>query len=555
MEEKAKSVYIIGHRNPDTDSICSSIAYTYLKRQIDKTGNYEAKRAGSVNSETQFVLDYFKIPAPGYVSDVRTQVGDVEYKRIEGVDGNISLKKAWESMRDMQTHTLSVINKKKALEGVITIGDIAKSYMEVYDSTIVARAKTPYSNMVETLNGELIVGDINEKIENGKVLIAAANPDLMESYIEAKDIVILGNRYESQLCAIEMDAQCIIVCDGAKVSYTITKLAENKNCSIIKTPFDTYTAARLVNQSMPIKYFMSTGNILTFTVTDYIDEIREVMAKNRFRDFPVVDIDGRYMGMISRRNLLDAKKKKVILVDHNEKAQAVDGIDETELLEIIDHHRLGGIQTMSPVFFRNQPLGCTATIIYQMYLESGIKIEPQVAGLLCSAIVSDTLAYRSPTCTEVDKMAAEELAKIAGINVKQYAKEMFTAGSNLRNKTAEEIFYQDFKEFAIENVNFAAGQITSMDQDELNSIRKRLKEYMEKTCPTHEAAMLFFMLTNILEESTELLCEGAGAVELAVRAFGIKNPEEGILLPGVVSRKKQLIPALALALQQDKESQ
>ncbi len=554
MEEKAKSVYVIGHRNPDTDSICSSIAYTYLKRQIDKNGTYEAKRAGSVNSETEFVLDYFKIPAPGYVSDVRTQVGDVEYKRIEGVYGDISLKKAWETMRDMQTHTLTVVSDKKKLEGIITIGDIAKSYMEVYDSTIVSKAKTPYSNIVETLNGELVVGDVNDKIENGKVLIAAANPDLMESYIEAKDIVILGNRYESQLCAIEMDAQCIIVCDGATVSYTITKMAEAKKCSIIKTPFDTYTAARLINQSMPIQYFMSKGNLLTFTVADYIDEIREVMAKTRFRDFPVVDIDGKYLGMISRRNLLDARKKEIILVDHNEKSQAVDGIEETELLEIIDHHRLGGIQTMSPVFFRNQPLGCTATIIYQMYLENGIEIEPQIAGLLCAAIISDTLAYRSPTCTVVDKMAAEALAQIAGINVEQFAKEMFTAGSNLRNKTAEEIFYQDFKEFAIEDVNFAAGQITSMDQKELDSIKDRLKEYMEKTYQTHEATMIFFMLTNILEESTELLCEGNGAAELAARAFGIKNPEEGLRLPGVVSRKKQLIPALALALQQDKEA-
>ncbi len=554
MEEKAKSVYVIGHRNPDTDSICSSIAYTYLKKQIDPSKNYEAKRAGSVNSETEFVLDYFKIPAPGYVSDVRTQVRDVEYKKIEGVEGSISLKKAWETMRSVQTHTLTVVGEKKKLEGVITIGDIAKSYMEVYDSAIVSKAKTPYSNIVETLNGELVVGNIDDKIENGKVLIAAANPDLMESYIEPKDIVILGNRYESQLCAIEMDAQCIIVCDGATVSYTITKLAEAKNCSIVKTPFDTYTAARLINQSMPVQYFMSKGNILTFSEADYIDEIREVMTKNRFRDFPVVDIDGRYLGMISRRNLLDAKKKKVILVDHNEKSQAVDGIEETELLEIIDHHRLGGLQTMSPVFFRNQPLGCTATIIYQMYLENGVEIEPQIAGLLCSAIISDTLAYRSPTCTVIDKMAAEALAQIAGINVEQYAKEMFTAGSNLRNKTAEEIFYQDFKQFTIEDVDFAAGQITSMDQEELDTIKDKVNEYMEKTYQTHEVTMIFFMLTNILEESTELLCCGTGAKELVVKAFTIKNPEEGLLLPGVVSRKKQLIPALALALQQDKES-
>ena len=554
MKEKANAIYVIGHRNPDTDSICSSIAYTDLKNKLEKTDCYEAKRAGRVNSETEYVLNYFNVPAPGYVTDIRTQVADVEYKKIAGVDGSISLKKAWESMRAMQTHTLSVVDEKQNLMGVVTIGDVAKSYMEIYDSSIVSKACTPYSNIVETLNGELVVGDINDKIENGKVLIAAANPDLMESYIEPKDIVILGNRYESQLCAIEMDAQCIVVCDGAKVSYTITKLAEAKGCSIIKTPFDTYAVARLINQSMPIRYFMSKGNILTFTLADYIDEIKEVMTKNRFRDFPVLDIDGKYQGMLSRRNLLDSKKKKIILVDHNEKSQAVDGIEECELLEIIDHHRLGGIQTMSPVFFRNQPLGCTATIIYQMYLENNIKIEPHIAGLLCSAIISDTLAYRSPTCTIVDKMAAEALAEIAGIHVEQFAKEMFTSGSNLRNKTAEEIFYQDFKKFTIEDVNFAAGQITSMDAKELDSIRDRLVEYMEKSYKSHGVAMVFFMLTNILEESTELLCAGSGAEELAARAFAIKNPEEGLKLAGVVSRKKQLIPALAVVLQQDNES-
>ena len=246
--------------------------------------------------------------------------------------------------------------------------------------------------------------------------------------------------------------------------------------------------------------------------------------------------------------------QKVILVDHNEFEQSVDGLDEADILEIIDHHRLGGMQTMSPIFFRNQPLGCTATIIYQMYLENGVEIEPQIAGLLCSAIISDTLAYRSPTCTVVDKMAAEALAKIAGINVEQYAKEMFTAGSNLRNKTAEEIFYQDFKPFTIEGVDFAAGQITSMDQEELESIKDKIREYMEKSHQAHGATMIFFMLTNILEESTELLCCGAGAKELAAKAFAIKNPEEGLHLKGVVSRKKQLVPALALTLQQDKES-
>lgn len=550
MKTKEKPVWVIGHMNPDTDSICSAIAYANLKSKI--TGcTYMPKRAGEVNTETKFVLEHFGVSEPELVSDVRTQVKDIEYRYTEGVDGNISLKKAWESMRSIQAHTLPIVDKNGKLEGVITIGDIAKSYMEIYDNKIISEAETPYQNIIETLEGEMIVGNPETSIVEGKMLIAAANPDLMENYIEKGDIVILGNRYESQLCAIEMDAQCIIVCDGAPVSYTICKLAESKNCTIVKTPFDTYTAARLINQSMPIRHFMCRGGLISFTMEDYIEEIREIMAKNRYRDFPIMDLEGRYEGMISRRVLLNAKKKKLILVDHNERSQSVSGIEDTELLEIIDHHRLGGIQTMSPVFFRNQPLGCTATIVCQMYEENGIEIEPHIAGLLCSAIISDTLVYRSPTCTEVDKAVAEKLAAIAGIDVAEYAKEMFAAGSDLKNKSCEEILHQDFKKFNSGDVTFAVGQINSMNGEELRAMEQKMKNYMTDSFSEQGVSMMFFMLTDIMEESTQLLCVGNGAKELAAKAFGKKEPAEGLWLDGVVSRKKQLIPALMMALQQE----
>ena len=550
MKKREKPVWVIGHMNPDTDSICSAISYAHLKSKL--TGSvYLPKRAGEVNSETQYVLDYFKVPEPELVSDVRTQVEDIEYRYTQGVDGNISLKKAWESMRLNKAHTLPIVATSGKLEGVITIGDIAKSYMEIYGNTIISEAETPYQNIVETLNGRLLSGDISKSVTEGKVLIAAANPDLMENYIEKGDIVILGNRYESQLCAIEMGAQCIIVCEGSAVSYTIGKIAQSKDCAIIKTPYDTYTAARLINQSMPIRHFMCSEGLVTFAMEDYIEEIKEIMASRRFRDFPITDMDGKYLGMISRRILLNAKKKKLVLVDHNERSQSVSGIEDTELLEIIDHHRLGGIQTMSPVFFRNQPLGCTATIVCQMYEENGIEIEPHIAGLLCSAILSDTLVYRSPTCTQVDKDTAEKLAKIAGIDVNEYSKEMFAAGSNLKNKSCEEILNQDFKKFNSGDVAFAVGQINSMNSDELHAIQDKMQEYMDETFAEHGVSMIFFMLTDIMEESTELLCAGNGAKELAEKAFDIKEPAEGLWLEGVVSRKKQVIPALMMALQQE----
>ncbi|WP_310602836.1 putative manganese-dependent inorganic diphosphatase [Anaerosporobacter sp.] len=550
-EEKNNIIYVIGHCNPDTDSICSAIAYADLKRKI--TGKrYKAKRAGQVNSETKFVLRYFGVNQPGYLPDVRTQVKDIEIRRIGGINRDVSIRRAWEKMTENSVVTLPVLESDKDLVGLITIGDITKSYMNVYDNKILSVAKTPIANILDTLQGELVAGNPDKIIESGKVLIAAANPDLMENYIEENDVVILGNRYESQLCAIEMNAKCIIVCEGAPVSRTITKLAQDKECIIIKTPHDTYTVARLVNQSMPISFFMKQDGLVTFTTEDFIDDIRTIMAKKRYRDFPILDKKtGEFIGMISRRNLLDAKRKQLILMDHSERSQAVDGLEDAEIIEIIDHHRIGSIETMSPVFFRNQPLGCTSTIVYQMYQENNIPIEKEIAGLLCSAILSDTLVFRSPTCTPVDEVAAKNLAEIAGIEIDSFAQEMFTAGSNLLSKSPEEIFYQDFKKFTASDLTFGVGQITAMNQEELEKIKGKLVPYMEKAFRDHGVEMLFFMLTNILQESTELIVQGNGAKEVVKNAFDIENPDEKIILEGVVSRKKQLIPLLMMSLQQD----
>ena len=556
-QELNRKTMVIGHRNPDTDSICSAICYANLKQAV--TGEeYMPARAGHVNGETQFVLDYFGAEEPQLVEDVRTQVRDIEIRKTKGVADNISLKRAWNIMQENNVVTIPSVREDGTLEGLITVGDITKTYMNIYDSSILSKANTQYSNIIETLEAELIIGSAEAYFDQGKVLIAAANPDLMEFYIEPHDLVILGNRYESQLCAIEMGADCIIVCEGAAVSMTIKKIAQERGCTIIATTYDTYTAARLINQSMPISYFMTREHLITFNSDDYIDEIREVMASKRHRDFPILDLDGNYIGMISRRNLLGAKGKQVILVDHNEKNQAVAGIENAEILEIIDHHRLGTIQTMSPVFFRNQPLGCTATIIYQMYQEAGIKVEPKIAGLLCSAIVSDTLLFRSPTCTPVDEMAARALADIAGIDIEKYAMEMFSAGSNLKDKSDEEIFYQDFKRFTSGKVTIGVGQITSLNGGELDKLKGRMEAFMEKALENNGLNMIFFMLTNILTETTELICEGQGALQLAGKAFhqdielleeeGLKEPV--LRLPGVVSRKKQLIPELMLAEQE-----
>ena len=551
MSVKTKKIWVVGHKNPDTDSICAAIAYAHLKNQSAPEGvKYEPKRAGELNEETKYVLKHFHVKAPALITDAGAQVKDIEIRKTKGVSGKLSMKRAWEMMKQLNVATLPITSEDNKLEGLITTGDIAKSYMDIYDCRVLARAKTQYKNILETLEGTLLVGNEHAYFCDGKVLVAAANPDIMEEYIEDNDLVISGNRYESQLCALEMNASCMIICSGAKVTKTIQKIAAEKDCVLISTPYDTYTVARLINQSIPLKYFMKRENLVTFGMDDYVDDVRDTMQKEKHRDFPVLDEKGKYVGMISRRNLLSMKKKQLILVDHNEKSQAVDNIDGSEILEIIDHHRLGSLETMAPVFFRNQPLGCTATIIYQMYREQGVEITKEIAGLLCSAILSDTLMYRSPTCTEVDHIVAEELALIAGIQTDEYAKAMFQAGSDFSSKTEEEIFYQDFKAFCSNGTDFGVGQISAMTQEELDQVKEKLQPYLQQVIAERKVSMVFVMLTNILEENTYLICAGEGAEELVQNAYHVHEENGYYLLKGVVSRKKQLIPMFMSVLQE-----
>lgn len=544
-----KKVWVVGHKNPDTDSICAAIAYANLKNQTD--GNrYEAKRAGELNEETKYVLDTFGVKSPGLITDVGAQVKDIEIRKTSGVSGKISLKRAWEMMKEQNVVTLPVTDKENNLEGLIITGDIATSYMDVYDNSILSRAKTQYQNIVDTLDGTMLCGNEHAYFMKGKVVVGSANPETMEQFLEDDDLVIMGNRYDAQICALESNASCIVIAGSPQVPKTIVKMAEEKHCVLITTDYDTYTAARLINQSMPIKFFMRREQLVTFETEEYIDEVREIMSKEKHRDFPVLDEDGKYIGMISRRNLLNMKKKQLILVDHNEKTQAVDGIGGADILEIIDHHRIGSLETMSPVFFRNQPLGCTATIIYQMYQEQKVAIDKKVAGLLCSAILSDTLMYRSPTCTPLDKAVAEELAQIADINIEEHAKAMFQAGSDFGSKTPEEIFYQDFKTFSQDGVEFGVGQLSAMTQEELEQVRDKLLPYLRDVLVERKIEMVFVMLTNIIEETTYLICAGEKADDLVEKAYHVHKEGDYHVLKGVVSRKKQLIPMFMSAMQE-----
>lgn len=552
--KRKRPVWVIGHKNPDTDSICAAIAYANLKNQTED-GDFIPKKAGPINEETRYVLNTFHVTEPETVRNVGTQIKDMDYRRTEGVDEHLSLKKAWALMRQLDVVTLPVVRPDGRLQGVIVNGDIAYSYMDVYDNRELGRARTQYKNIIETLNGRLVCGNEHAYFNHGKVVVASGDVKTIRSEVDGDDLVILGNVVSRQKAVLEEIPGCMIVTGVKSVDPEVARTAEAIDCVLITTEYDSFTTARLINQSIPIRYFMTKENLVTFDESDYLDDVTRVIGKIRHRDFPILDDNQKYVGMFSRRNLLNPEKKRVILVDHNEKSQAVDGIDEAEILEIVDHHKIGSLETISPIYFTNRPLGCCSTIIYQMYQERKVKANPQMAGLMLSAILSDTLMFRSPTCTDTDRAAAEQLAKIAGVDIEKHAMAMFEAGSNFSSKTTSEIFYQDFKTFSQGDTDFGVSQISAVTDKQLNGIRKSLGEYLEKVLADRNLKQVYVLLTNILDQSSRLICAGQYAEETARNAFpGKPVLEDGngrfIMLPGVVSRKKQVIPALISAMEE-----
>ena len=550
MPKTAHKVVVIGHRNPDTDSICSAIAYAELK---NKTSDLvcEARRAGKMNQETEFVLKKFGVKPPRMCTDVNPKIRDVDYRDMPGIPGTTSLRKAWEIMRDKQIDTLPVTSPDNELEGVITVKDIATANMDVFDTGILAKSQTTYRNILETLGGTMVVGREDDVCTTGHIRIGTATPEMLENTVEKGDIVILTNRYESQLCAIEKEASLLIICNGSKVGRTIQRIAEETGVAIMSAPVDTYAAGKLISQCAPISYYMTRSDIMKFTLVTPVADVTRVMAKVRHRYFPILDEDGKYCGMVSRRNIINLQKRRIILVDHNEATQAVEGFDQAEILEIIDHHRIGSLETSGPVYFRNQPVGCTATIITQMYDENGMEIPPQIAGLLLAAILSDTLVFRSPTCTPLDEALAKRLAKIAGVDIDEFASEMFEAGEKLDGKTAEEVFLQDFKVFMCGDIRFGVAQGSYMTRKNLLAAEKLLRPYLEEARNKQNVEDIYMLLTDVPKEESVVISNGRYAAEVLADGFDTHPAEDGSwTLPGVVSRKKQFIPALMTAYQE-----
>ena len=548
MPESIRKVNVIGHLHPDTDSICAAISYAYLKNQIGEN-IHEARRAGALNRETAFVLQHFGFAEPPIITTVTPQIKDCEIQKQPGISGEMSLYAAWNRMREIKLDTLCVTDDNNDMQGLIAVKDIANANMDIFDTSVLATSRTSYLNILTTLDGKMVAGDPDGRIETGKVCVGTT-PELMETVVTPGDIVLVSNRYETQQFAIESGASCLIACCDAAVSSRIVASAEEHGCAIICTPYDTYAAARLISMAIPVRAKMLPEElILKFSVNTAVDEAQKIMSKSRHRFFPVIDEDGHYAGLVTSPNMLNPNKKHVILVDHNERSQAVDGLEEAVIMEIIDHHRIGSIETDAPALFRAVPVGCTCTIIYDLYQEAGVEIPANIAGLMLSAILSDTLMFRSPTCTPHDKYVGEQLASICGEDIETYADAMFDAGSDVSGRTAEEVFGQDYKVFSRGNAHFGVGQGSYMTEASRKKAEELVGPYLPEAAKADELPMVFYMFTDVKSQVTELLYYGDGADEIVSHAFGVEAKDGMAVLPGVVSRKKQVIPALMATFQ------
>lgn len=539
-------LYITGHKNPDTDSICAAIAYAEFK---NKTGSIKAipVRLGEINRETEFILKHFGVRNPKLIETVKGQVSDLHIDNVAPVAPDISLKMAWSIMKKNDTKTLPVVDENDSLIGIATISDLFSSFMDVWDTNILSKSYTKLENIVDTLSAKYIyIHDENLKL-TGKIVTAAMHPTSTEDIIDNGDVVICGDREDTQLVVVKCGASLMIITNNASASEEIKEKAMAAGCSIISTPYDSFTASRLITQSIPINYVMAKENIISFSTEDFVEEIKDVMLETRYRSYPVIDKDNKVIGTISRYHLISQNRKKVILVDHNERTQSVHGLEDAEVLEIIDHHRIADIQTGNPIYFRNEPVGSTSTIVASIFFENGIRPSKKVAGILCAAIISDTLLFKSPTSTNVDKLMLKRLSEIADIDVESFAREMFKAGTSLKDRTVDEIFHQDFKVFTINNLKIGISQISTMDLDGFSEMKTDMLSLMEKKAVENNFNLLVFLLTDILKGGSEIIVAGKEK-DIVARAFNIKLTGTSVYVPGILSRKKQVIPPITSAI-------
>lgn len=540
-------VYVSGHKNPDTDSICSAIAYSYL---LNATNKYNAVpvRLGEVNRETEYVLKRFGVEHPVLLKTVKQKVEDLNYDKVTVFSKDLTLKTAWFLLKQQNLKSAPILDEHGQLLGLLSTSNIIEGYMDQWDSEVLKKAKTPVENVIDTLEANVIYLNEALKVINGDIHIAAMSGNEAKKRIHENDVVIVGGDRSDDLEELISVKPSLIILTGSLTSneHVINKCKE-QGISIVSTPFNTYQTSQQIVQAVPVEYVMIKGDIKTFSTDDTLDYMKEVMSETRYRGYPVIDLNNRCVGSISRFALLKGLRKKVILVDHNERGQSIPGIEEADILEIVDHHRVADIQTVGPLLFRGEPLGSTATIVTRMFEEQDVEMPSHIAGLLLGAVVSDTLLFKSPTCTPVDTKIAKKLAEIAGVDIQEFAMEMFKAGTSLVGKTVDEIFNQDFKKFSFDNLQVGVAQVNSMDIEGFLPYKKDMLDYMNKFAEDNNLEFTLLLLTDIINANSEIFV-GGPRPELVEKAFNVQLTDRQGTLEGVISRKKQVVPAITAVM-------
>ena len=540
-------VYVSGHKNPDTDSICSAIAYSYLLNATNKS-NAIPVRLGEINRETEYVLKRFGVEHPVLLKTVKQKVEDLNYDKVTVFSKDLTLKTAWFLLKQQNLKSAPILDEHGQLLGLLSTSNIIEGYMDQWDSEVLKKAKTPVENVIDTLEANVIYLNEALKVINGDIHIAAMSGNEAKKRIHENDVVIVGGDRSDDLEELISVKPSLIILTGSLTSneHVVNKCKE-QGISIVSTPFNTYQTSQQIVQAVPVEYVMIKGDIKTFSTDDTLDYMKEVMSETRYRGYPVIDLNNRCVGSISRFALLKGLRKKVILVDHNERGQSIPGIEEADILEIVDHHRVADIQTVGPLLFRGEPLGSTATIVTRMFEEQDVEMPSHIAGLLLGAVVSDTLLFKSPTCTPVDTKIAKKLAEIAGVDIQEFAMEMFKAGTSLVGKTVDEIFNQDFKKFSFDNLQVGVAQVNSMDIEGFLPYKKDMLDYMNKFAEDNNLEFTLLLLTDIINANSEIFV-GGPRPELVEKAFNVQLTDRQGTLEGVISRKKQVVPAITAVM-------
>ncbi len=536
-----KKIHVFGHQRPDTDSICSTIAYTNLKKALGVT-NIEAFRLDNINKETKFVLDYFNVKEPKLLTDLDLKVKDLNLYTPKKISKNDPVKSAWDLLLESKgSRIIPCVNEDNELEGIISVGDLTQLLMDTSDETVTSTYEILYKNFIEVLDGKVIMGEYNYERIDGKIIISSQDP---APDVTDKDVLITSRIEFAKDYLENSNCGCILLTNGRD----ITELVEmnKRNCAIVVCDSDLYNVITTIKKAVSTSSVMQKDKLMVISAGAYVEDIKKTLQTSAHRNFPVVGSKGQFEGILSRRHLIDFERKKAILIDHNERMQSVDGIAEAEILEIVDHHRVADVQTDSPILIRSEPVGCTATIIYKMYRENNVPVPRTIAGLMMSAILSDTLKFSSPTCTDEDISAAKGLATICEIDIEDYAKEMFMAGTSIKDITFDELINTDTKVFNIADMEIYISQINTLALDEVSQRREEYMASMDKFCNSTNCQLLILMVTDIINGGSKIITYGKMR-SLAEKAFNIPEGKDSVYLEGVVSRKKQIVPRLVMA--------